>query len=682
MCYNTFMKLLSPAGNFESLKLAVYYGADEVYLGINEFNARNNIDGFTLDTLGSAVDFCHLYGVKVCLAINILFSDDELESALNVVLSAFNMGVDYFIVQDLGLAYLISKNIPNAVLHASTQMAIHNLEGVLALLPYGFKRVVLARETPLEEVKRIRENTDVEIEYFAHGALCVSFSGNCYLSSYEFSASGNRGKCKQLCRLPYSLYKGDKKLKSGYLLSAKDFDTSSRLLDMKNAGVDVIKIEGRARRPFYVGAITREYRNLIDGLNINNDVKNLAFNRGFTAGYFNGNGQIISNVSSHTGIKIGSIYKVNPKKTYKEVYFSSNRELTPKSTFKTFNNGVENAVITAYDLKKLANNSYVLTTTANVKSGEDVHLILDEGLEKELMLGVKKVAVPIKITLSPNEQIVAEITLKNQVFKVFGDVLLAAKNSPLSSAEIIENFAKSEYFKADVSVNFLGEVFMPKKQLNEFRRKVFDKIFDSIVSPYKKNATLTNNCVLDMVKNLPSITALKDFIIIEKWDNLAELSTKNIIYSPEFYILDDIKNFVLECELHGKKPILDLPNFALEDDILALKNIVNELKIAVVVNNYYALLFSGEKIVGGALNVYNNATKKVLGLKFLTAEIDYDSQVKQPYMTLRHCPYKNHLSASCNRCPHQDGYYYKMQNGKVLKIKRKKMSTCTFYLTD
>jgi putative protease len=201
------MKLLSPAGNFECLKMAVFNGADEVYLGINEFNARNNIDGFTLETLETAVDFAHLYGVKVHLAINILFSDEELQSAFDTVVKAYNMGVDAFIVQDLALAHILHVNYPQIELHASTQMGIHNLEGVLAIEKSGFSRVVLARETPLEEIKRIKQNTNIEIEYFAHGALCVSFSGNCYMSSYLFGASGNRGRCKQLCRLPFALKK-------------------------------------------------------------------------------------------------------------------------------------------------------------------------------------------------------------------------------------------------------------------------------------------------------------------------------------------------------------------------------------------------------------------------------------------------------------------------------------------
>ncbi len=209
------MRLLSPAGEMESLKMAVTYGADEVYLGVKNFNARN-IEGFSLETLKEAVNFAHLHNVKIHLAVNILFNDEELQNALNLIVDAHNTGVDAFIIQDLGLAHLIHKNYPQIEMHASTQMAIHNLEGAIFAKNLGFKRIVLSRETSLDEIKRIKENCDTQIEYFAQGALCVCFSGNCYISSKLYSASGNRGKCKQVCRLPYSLFNGKKLIKKGY----------------------------------------------------------------------------------------------------------------------------------------------------------------------------------------------------------------------------------------------------------------------------------------------------------------------------------------------------------------------------------------------------------------------------------------------------------------------------------
>ena len=406
------MKILSPAGNFECLKAAIFNGADEVYLGVNDFNARNNIDGFNMDNLKQAVDFAHIFCCKVNLAINILFNDDELQNALNTIIDAYNLGVDTFIIQDIALANLVNKHYPEIEIHASTQMGIHNLEGAKAIEQFGFKRIVLARETPLSEIKRIKDNTNFEIEYFVQGALCVSFSGNCYLSSYLCNASGNRGRCKQLCRLPYTLLLNNKPLKKGYLLSAKDFNMIKRLDDLKKAGVDVIKIEGRARRPFYVAAATQEYYKAINKQNIDKTNLQLAFNRDYTEGYFNGNTNIISNFNNHIGIKIGIVDKFKTGKKFNEVYFYASRKLSPKSTLKFLDK--ENEVtITAYDLQQLSENYYKITTTQRIPVHSNIHLINDTAIEEEILSRTSKRNINIEITAIKNNPIKANINLLN-----------------------------------------------------------------------------------------------------------------------------------------------------------------------------------------------------------------------------------------------------------------------------
>ena len=662
------MKILSPAGNFESLKMAIYNGADEVYLGINNFNARNNIDGFSLESLEQAVDFAHVFDVKVNLAINILFRDDELQDALDTVVKSYNLGVDCFIIQDLGLVSLINKNYPEIEIHASTQMAIHNLEGVKAIEKYGIKRVVLARETPLDEIKRIKENSNVEIEYFAQGALCVSFSGNCYLSSYLCSASGNRGKCKQLCRLPYSFEFNGSVLKQGYLLSAKDFNMINRLEDLKKAGVDVLKIEGRARRPFYVAMATREYYNALNGKDVKEDNLKLAFNREYTAGYFDGNGDIISNYHNHIGVEIGRVEKVNVGKKFNEIFFSSNRVLYPKSTFKIFKGNEEKNTITAFDLVEVSKNKYKMTTTQKVFVGDVVRLILDSNLEEEILSHIKKKKITIKIFAKKGENIKA-------VFKdieVVGEVLQEAKSRPLTKDDIISNFKKSDLFDVDLDFEVLDEVFIPIKFLNEFRRNVFDVIYNSIAKKRKKN--LKNIKINSKLNILP----LKDFEII---DNLSNSTiSKNVIYSPEVYNFEEIKLFKEKCEGKKQIPYLDLPNYATKKDIEYLKTLVEKLNIKVVANNYYALSVFDDCVIGAGLNVYNSVTADIFNLPFITAESDLGERIDYPYMTFRHCPMKSHLKAGCDKCPYRDGYVYRMDNGKVLKLKRKKISTCTFYL--
>ena len=667
------MKILSPVGNIDSLKMAVFNGADEVYLGINNFNARNNIDGFDLDSLQSATMLAHVFGVKINLAINILFSDDELQDALDTIVDAYNMGVDCFIIQDLGLASLVHTNYPEIEIHASTQMGLHNLEGVKAIEPYGFKRVVLARETPLSEIKRIRENTNLEIEYFAQGALCVAFSGNCYLSSYICNASGNRGKCKQLCRLPYTLEFNGKKIKSGTLLSAKDFNLIDRLNDLKSAGVDVLKIEGRARRPFYVATATRQYFNALNGKKTEPDDLMLAFNRLYTAGYFDGNGNIISKYHNHIGIPVGKIEKVNPGKKFNEVFFSSNRKLSPKSTFKIFSGDTEKSTFSAYDLTELSNGKYKTTTTQKVFVQDRVHLIIDSKLENETLEFSKKQPITITISAAVNSPIKAEFEINNELVCVEGEILQASQKQPLTKEQLISNFKKHELFDSQLNFDIFENVFLPTKLLNEFRRTVFEKIEEKIAKKHQK--TLKK---MKINTNL-SINPFRDFQFIT--DINEKFTSKNIIYSPETFELENVQKFINKCLKQNKFAFLNTPNFVLEADIKLLKEIINKTNIQIVANNYYALNLTKNFIVGAGLNVYNSITANVLKQPFITAESDIGEKVNFPVMTLRHCPMKSHLNADCSKCPYKQGYTYKMDNGKTLELSRQKLSTCTFYLT-
>lgn len=664
------MKLLSPAGDFESLKMAVYYGANEVYLGVKNFNARN-IEGFNLDTLKQAVDFAHIYGVKVYLTVNILFDDDELQDALDLVVDAYNLGVDAFIIQDLGLAYLINKNYPQIEIHASTQMGLHNLEGVLWAKKLGFKRVVLSRETPLEEIKRIKQNCDIEIEYFAQGALCVCFSGNCYLSSYLCSASGNRGKCKQLCRLPYQLMNDKKLIAKGYLLSAKDFNMLSQLKELLDAGVDAIKIEGRARRPFYVAVATKEYRNALDGLKADKSELELAFNRNYTPGYFHGNSDIISNFKNHIGINIGKIEKVNTGKTFNEFFFTSNRKLNAKSTIKTFKGNEEINTITMYDLKEIKPNFYRSTTTQRVEKGLSVNLIIDNELENATLSFSRKIDFDMKIFAFAGSNIKASFNVNGKEFAVEGEKCEAAINQALSEEEIAKNFAKSEYFAPKLKIETIN-AFLPKQKLNEFRRSVYEKVFVELTTNDRQILTKTK-----ITTHLP-VLKFKDFEIVENASFKSNF--KNIIFSPEIYSLENVKMFMENCLKQNKNPFLDIPNFALKEDILLLKNIINETKIPIIANNYFALTFDTEKVAGAALNVYNSISAKCLDMPVITAESDISTRINYPYMTLRHCPIKQHLKTDCSHCLYNKNYKYVMENGKILTLKRKKLATCTFYL--
>ncbi len=673
MSYNKNMKILAPAGNFDSLKSAIFAGADEVYLGVNDFNARNNVNCFKLEELEKAVDFAHLYGVKAFLTLNVLFSNEELESAAKLAVYAYSVGIDAVIIQDVGLAEILSKNYPEIPLHASTQMGIHNLEGVNFLKPFNFKRVVLARETSLSEIKRIKENSDIEIEYFVHGALCVSFSGNCYLSSYLFNASGNRGRCKQLCRLKYSLLKDNKKIKSAYLLSPKDFCLIDRLLDLVKAGVTSLKIEGRARRPYYVYATTLAYKNALKGLTVDKNSLSLAFNRGFSEGYLDGNSNIISKFNNHTGVKIGKVTALNRGKNFDEVFIKSSCPITKKSVLKFYRNGEETSSLSAHDVTELKKGLYKITgKLVGIKIDDSVHLLADGKKEEEIKELNKKVNVPIKIFAFKNTPLRAEFYVNGKREEFLGDTLSPAKTQAISVEELKACFSKSERISANLEIKTDGNSFIVKSALNKFRRELIDKIECAILSPFKRKIAL---------KNLNFETSENYFSDFEFTDSLSfSKSSKNVIYSPETYSIEKINEFIKITKKNGQVPYLDTPNFATKKDIELLREIISKTGIKIIANNPYALSLTNDYIAGGGLNVYNSITAKRFNSPFIRAE--GENKVKAYYMSLRHCPFKEHLKAKCTDCPYEKGYEYISEGGTKLKLKRKKLSSCTFYLTD
>ena len=282
------LELLAPAGSMEALRAAVQNGANAVYLGCGTFNARQSAKNFTPQTLTEAVKYCHIRGVAVHLTLNTLVSDREMQEAAALIRHAAISGVDAFIVQDLGVVQLCRQIAPHIPIHGSTQMTVHSLPGVQMCAAWGMSRVVLSRELNREEIRYITENSPIEIEVFAHGALCMSYSGQCYLSAAIGGRSGNRGRCAQPCRQSY----GYGRWQNRYPLSLKDNCLIQHLEELEKMGVASIKLEGRMKRPEYVAVVTRTYRQALDSGNVTDPMMNdlhIAFNRqGFTDGYYTG----------------------------------------------------------------------------------------------------------------------------------------------------------------------------------------------------------------------------------------------------------------------------------------------------------------------------------------------------------------------------------------------------------
>ena len=280
------IELLAPAGSMDALKAAVQNGANAVYLGCGPFNARQSAKNFTPQTLKDAVKYCHIRGVDVHLTLNTLVSDKELDALSEMIRHAANCCVDAFIVQDLGVVQLCRQIAPHIPVHGSTQMTIHSLSGVQLCAAMGIKRVVLSRELNREEIRYICANSPIEIEVFVHGALCMSYSGQCYMSGCIGSRSGNRGRCAQPCRQSYGYHHWEQK----YPLSLKDNCLVHYLQELEEMGVASLKLEGRMKRPEYVATVTAVYRKALDEKTVTRSMQEAlltAFNRqGFTDGYY------------------------------------------------------------------------------------------------------------------------------------------------------------------------------------------------------------------------------------------------------------------------------------------------------------------------------------------------------------------------------------------------------------
>ncbi len=391
------MELLAPAGSFQTLKAAVQSGADAVYIGGSQFSARKSAVNFTLEEIEDAVKYCHLRDAKLHVAANILVKEKEVEDFLEYIGKLNKIGVDAVIIQDMGMAKVVHEMYPDLLLHASTQMTITNLEGAKKLKEIGFSRVVLARELSKESIELITKKSGIETEIFVHGALCMSYSGQCLMSSIIGGRSGNRGMCAQPCRLPYSV--GDK---NGHLLSPKDLCMIDRLKELKEIGVSSLKIEGRLKRSEYASAVCGVYRKYLDSQEkvTKNDMKELynAFSRsGFTDKYFSGGfGKDMmcydnpANASENIftdDVKKRCSENANYKKT--EIFMSAElRKESPLVVSVWDNNGVfvtktgeilsETALKTALTKERLENQLLKLGDTPFFAS--NVEIILDDGI--------------------------------------------------------------------------------------------------------------------------------------------------------------------------------------------------------------------------------------------------------------------------------------------------------------
>ena len=492
------MELLSPAGNFESLKAAILGGCDAVYLGGKLFGARAFSNNFNNEELIEAIKYAHLYGVKVYVTINTLIYENEVEKFMNYVDFLYKNNVDALIIQDIGMMDLIRKTYPLLELHASTQMHIHNLEGVKLVESLGLKRAVLARETPISLIEEIKKNTNIELEIFVHGALCVSYSGQCLFSSLIGNRSGNRGSCAGSCRQKYNLLVDDKKINNDeYLLSCKDLCTIEDIGKLIDIGVDSFKIEGRMKSPSYVYLVTKLYREAIDsyisGKKINIDLTELKkiFNREYTKGFLFNEKYIVNEYRpNHLGVEIGKVIKL--KNNYVDILLTD--ELNINDGIRFINNDVGFIVTGMFKNKKRitkGNIGDIVSIYCKDKVSGNVVKTYDYLLNKKIdnILKInKKIKIKGNLEVYLNNKIKLEVTDGKNNIIVFGNVVTEAINSPISFDRIKEQLNKlgnTIYEFSELNIVGNTNIFIPIKELNELKYKFVNLLNEKRLYNYK-----------------------------------------------------------------------------------------------------------------------------------------------------------------------------------------------------
>lgn len=685
----TKVELLAPVGDWNCLKAAVQNGADAVYFGVEQFNARMYAANFNVEDMKQVIDYCKLRNVKTNLTLNTLLENGEFDNAVDLAKEAYKAGVDAIIVQDLGLAKYLIDNIPGLPIHASTQMTIHNLQGVLKLEKLGFDRVVLSRELSCEEIEYICKNCKVEIETFIHGALCICYSGQCLFSSVVGGRSGNRGKCAGPCRLPYELISENaetherKSIDKGYLLSTKDLCGIAYLPRLIQAGVKCFKIEGRMKSPEYVATVTRIYRKYIDMV-LNNDnfiidekdINDLmqVFNRGgFSDGHLDSKHNrnlIFPEKPSNMGIYLGTIKKYNSNKGHITLQLEEDLELGDSISVSNEASKylVSELMIKNVNQKKVSANTEVTIgrMKGNIKVGDKVYRISSKALSDFAKASYdncenKKIPLNCTVTIKKNTPISMEIstnknTCYNELYssiyvkEISNMIPIDALKTPISVERVVKQISKTTntpFSFENITVLLDDGLYVPSiSTLNELRRTALEKVEQEILSRAKRTLLDLSRKSKESITYTPNVKNPEISVLFRQLDldfdytKLDKEKITNIYVSLELFISKKyskvISYFSDNYNLYIYVPSIIKTNY---------KNIaLSTIEQAVMIYNIKGFIVSNigdfellkkyskdyEFIGNYTLNVFNNNTMeeyRKLGLSRITLSRELNQEL-------------------------------------------------------
>lgn len=593
-------ELLAPVGSMEHLKVAINAGASSVYLSGKDYGARKFAQNFTLDEINDAVNVAHMHNVKVYVTVNTLIKQDELEDVINYLSELYAMGVDAVLVQDLGLVELIRQHLPNLKVHASTQMTIENQLKLDYLESKGIKRVVLPREMKKEEIQSLK--TNMELEIFAHGALCYSYSGQCLMSSFKGGRSGNRGTCAQPCR---QKYKVDGIKDEDYYISPSDLCLFKNLKEIADLNISCIKIEGRMRSLEYLAIVVSNYRKALNKLKSGKESESeelsLVFNRGFSEGKFK-NKSKRSLRAGHVGLKIGKVIESKKNMLAIRIYDSVKTmpekgdgllivknskdygfEISQDPLITTLNHFKKGKNKQMKDLTRKNKVLIVKKVWQNKKSTFDLNKS-DVYLTKRNKLSKKVKEIETKGNSFIKSKLILTFSLKNKFPQLKARLTLANRkqiecesigNTPFETPlkkSVDADTIKKQLLKVDnypyqivqINVNYDGNLFIPISKINELRRNTFEKLEEMICDSFKHES---KKIELDKFENTLKASETNISFYTNNLNHLKEIENVKRVYleiphendsldisCPEDYNLNYMVSFIKKaCEISYDK---------------------------------------------------------------------------------------------------------------------------------
>lgn len=699
-------ELLAPVGNFEMLKQVVHNGCDAVYLAGKEYGARKFASNFDRDEMIEAIKFCHLYGVKIYVTVNTVIFEEEIDDCLEYITFLHEKGVDAVIMQDIGMMKLVREVLPNLDIHVSTQAHNHNQKQLEMLENLGVKRVVLAREMTISEINKL--NTNLELETFIHGAICISYSGQCLFSSLILNRSGNRGECAGICRLPFEfLEDGQVKNTDGnYLLSPKELNTTDQIRELMESNITSFKIEGRMKSPYTIGYIVKLYRMLIDHYKKGEEVKltddevntlKLLFNRGFTEGHlFSKSGSDLMNIASpnHIGVEIGEVVEV----TNKRIKIKLNSDLNQGDGIRFFEEGKGMSVNFIYNSSDnlissgKSGNTIEVDNKVELRGINKVLKTTDSLLVKELEnYELKKIPVKIYGRVLLNQKLWLKITDDINEVEIEEDIIQVAQGGGTSKDRIIEQVLKlgnTPFIVIDSEFEIDEGVFVPISKLNEMRRTLVDRLIE-IRESSKREVIKKKIPVLEKRNDDGSI---KISVLVRSEEQLQVCLDEGIDYI-----------YVDDSSLYEKYNDLDNVYLRLSRVKNNFSQISNKKLLVGEVGSVYEYGSTNEVVGDYFLNVTNSHSIKYLvnnNVKRVTLSIensiDTISEIvdkigtdnlevivygRMEVMVMKHCPVNMLFQKGdkpCSLCKNSKSYELKDRNGEVYPLKQNNCLTHIF----